>query len=383
MKRILLILIYCFATFGFIMAIGFFAVKFEFTKVSGKSDLNSGAYNEFYSKEKQSSQKNNDTQNSSSTLDNLINKIDAQIKILERVKDNEKDNLCKIKVISEYSDYNAKTMFDVYKKYSSKELLDKMIFAFRLKREISDFENKIKECKNTNITEDTLGQQLSNIQNKNVFVWQDSEYWKIIGQALLKDQNKINEVSKLTNIDSRKIVSIVIVEQLRLYYTQRELFEKIFKPLKILANANKMAWGIMAIKEKTAIQIEDNLKDKNSPYYLGKDFENILDFKTSDKTKERYNRLTNEKDHFYSYLYGALYIKQIESQWKSKGYDISDRPEIFATIFNIGFKNSIPKENPLVGGSSIEILGNKYSFGSLAHEFYYSGEMEAEFPLQK
>lgn len=377
-KIIFKILLYLLAIFGFVMALGFFAVKFEFTNVSGNSDKNSDIYNNFAKKENLVTE--NDEE-STSTLDKLIDKIDAQIKSLEDLKNKERNNLCKIFVVSKYSDYNGKKIFDVYKKYQSEELLDKMIFAFILKKNIENFDDKVEECKSTNLNEEILAQRFINIQNKNVFLWQSSEHWNIIKEALTKDKNKIEKVSEMTGVAPRKIVSIVIVEQLRLYYTQRELFEKVFRPLKILASANKMAWGIMAIKEKTAIEIENNLKDKNSKFYLGKDFENMLDFKTQDKTKERYDRLTNEKDHFYSYLYGALYVKEIETQWKNSGFDISDRPEIISTIFNIGFKNSIPKENPLVGGSSIEILGQKYSFGGLSHEFYYSGELEEVFPF--
>lgn len=382
MRKILLIFVYIFAFFGFVMAIGFFAVKFELTNVKGVRDDKSNIYNDFASKQRESLVEDVDIENSSSTSSNLIDKIDARIKSLEAFKNNEKENLCKIFVVSNCSDYNAKVMFDIYKKYSSVQILDKMIFAFSLKKDVPNFTDQIKNCKDTNITDVTLNEKLSNIKNQNVFVWQNSEHWEIIKIALIKDKDKINEVSHITGVNSRKIVSIVIVEQLRLYYTQRELFEHIFKPLQILASANKMAWGIMAIKEKTAIAIENNLKDKNSDFYLGKDYENLLDFKTSNPTKERYDRLTNEKDHFYSYLYGALYIKQIETQWNKHGYDISERPEIISTIFNIGFKNSIPKENPLVGGSSIEILGHKYSFGSLSHEFYYSGEMEDVFSFE-
>ena len=62
------------------------------------------------------------------------------------------------------------------------------------------------------------------------------------------------------------------------------------------------------------------------------------------------------------------------------GIDISQRPEIIATLYNIGFKNSVPKEKPLSGGSAIEIGNNKYSFGSLAGFFYYSGELKEQFP---
>jgi hypothetical protein len=67
-------------------------------------------------------------------------------------------------------------------------------------------------------------------------------------------------------------------------------------------------------------------------------------------------------------------------QWKDAGYDIKYRPEIVGTLFNVGFPQSKPKVNPQVGGSQILAGGQKYSFGSLAYEFYYSGELLYEFP---
>jgi hypothetical protein len=67
-------------------------------------------------------------------------------------------------------------------------------------------------------------------------------------------------------------------------------------------------------------------------------------------------------------------------QWKKSGFDISDRPEILATLFNVGFEISVPKSNPSVGGSTIKINGKEYTFGALAYEYYYSGEMEDHFP---
>ncbi len=381
MKKIFLILVYAFAGFGFIMALGFFAVKFEWTNVRGKADQNSNVYNNFELKEKLLLAQNKDVNSTASSTDNLLNDLEKQIQALEQIKSTEKENLCKIFVVSQYSDLNAKTIFNVYQKYSDQKILDRMVFAFSLKKNMPDFLEQIKVCTSTGLDEDTLSTQLQNPKDQNVFVWQNSEHWNIIKQALTRDASQINEVALSTDIDPREIVSVTIVEQLRLYYTQRELFETFFKPLKILASANKMAWGIMAIKEKTAIQIENNLKDKNSPYYLGEKYEKLLDFKTNNPAQERYARLTDDKNHFYSYLYGALYLKQVEQQWQAQGFDISHRPEILATLFNIGFKNSVPKANPAVGGSTMNILGQTYSFGSLAHEFYYSGVMEEEFPF--
>lgn len=379
MKKIFLILVYFFAVFGFIMALGFFAVKFEWTKVGGQADQNTNVYNDFARKEGLLLKASQNTGPIVTSTDNLLNDLEAQIQTLEQIKNTEKENLCKIFVVSQYSDLNAKNLFNVYQKYSDQIILDRMVFAFSLKKNMPDFLEQIKACASTGLDEDMLAMKLQNPQDQNVFVWQNSEHWQIIQQALAKDVEQINEAARLSAIEAREIVSVTIVEQLRLYYTQRELFETFFKPLKILASANKMAWGIMAIKEKTAIQIENNLKDKNSPYYLGEQYEKLLDFKTNNHTQERYTRLTDEKNHFYSYLYGALYLKQIEQQWQTQGFDISQRPEILATLFNIGFKNSVPKANPAVGGSTMNILGYQYSFGSLAHEFYYSGVMEEEF----
>ena len=69
-------------------------------------------------------------------------------------------------------------------------------------------------------------------------------------------------------------------------------------------------------------------------------------------------------------------------QWENSGYNINDRPEVLATLFNIGFYKSAPKENPEVGGSTITINDRDYTFGGLAYEFYYSGELSGFFPLR-
>ena len=92
-------------------------------------------------------------------------------------------------------------------------------------------------------------------------------------------------------------------------------------------------------------------------------------------------RIANEKDHYYAYLYGALYLAEMMKQWRTAGYEIMYRPEIVGTLFNVGFPQSKPNPNPKVGGSEINVGEGKYSFGSLAYEFYYSGELAEEFPL--
>ncbi|MEK7501817.1 MAG: hypothetical protein AAB629_02745, partial [Patescibacteria group bacterium] len=151
-------------------------------------------------------------------------------------------------------------------------------------------------------------------------------------------------------------------------------------PLKILGNQSQFSWGIMGIKQGTAIAIEEHLKDSASPFYLGKEYENLLDFTSKNIGNERFTRITDEKNHYYGYLYTALYLKQIMNQWKNAGFEIFNRPDILSTLYNIGFNNSHPNASPRSGGAAIEIGDKLYSFGFLAAEFYYSNELRDYFP---
>jgi len=199
-----------------------------------------------------------------------------------------------------------------------------------------------------------------------------SDEWKNFEMALTPHFSKLLQIESETGIKSRLIMSILAVEQLRLFYSDRQMFEEIFAPLKILGSQSQFSWGILGIKQTTAIEIENHLKNKNSEYYLGKKHENILDFHTNNIGQERFKRLINERDYYYQFLYASLYIKQVIRQWENAGFDISNRPEILATLYNIGFQNSNPNPNPKSGGALIEIADKEYSFGSLAGLIYKS-----------
>ncbi|NCU28091.1 MAG: hypothetical protein EOM85_00235 [Candidatus Moranbacteria bacterium] len=230
--------------------------------------------------------------------------------------------------------------------------------------------------------------QSKNIENKNFLVtkdlpaWMNTTEWETLKNGIIKDQEIILRVSKETNLPARLIVSSVIPEQLRFFTSNREAFKKYFEPLKVLGTYTQFSYGISGIKMDTAKKIENNLKDSNSQFYLGKSYENILDYQNlEDVDSERLARFTDSHDHYYSYLYTALYIKEIEMQWERNGFTIRNRPEVYATLFNIGFDRSIPKENPDVGGSIITIDGKEYTFGGLAYDFYYSNELSNIFPI--
>lgn len=205
--------------------------------------------------------------------------------------------------------------------------------------------------------------------------------WIAFRQAVAKDKLIIEQISKETGVPGRVLIAILVPEQMRLFHSNRAIFKQIFEPLKILGSQSQFSWGIFGIKDETARAVERHLVDQSSPFYLGPAFEHSLDFKTSSPDQERFSRIIDEHDHTYGYRYTALYVAQITKQWEKAGFPIADRPDILATLWNIGFEHSVPKKDPKSGGAPIEIDGTTYSFGELAGIFYYSDEMIELFPV--
>ena len=292
----------------------------------------------------------------------------------------QKKNFCQIDAVGAFYPLNAKSILSGYMMTSNDIVTAKMILAVKLRfLDNGDFIKRFEACEkdsgNYNIS--GLENKCGNAEGINVFPWMNDDVWSSIKDATKKDSSAIAKASKIVGVEPRLLVACMIVEQLRLFHSEWEMFKKFFEPLKILGNANKISLGVMGIKEATAAQIKNHLKDPNSEYYLGKNYENILD----NLNGSVYDQLTSENDgHYASYLYGALYLKEIMTQWTQAGYNIQYRPEIVGTLFNVGFPQSKPNPNPKVGGSAINVGDAKYSFGSLSYEFYYSGEMLDDFP---
>jgi|CXWL01.1.fsa_nt_gi hypothetical protein len=212
--------------------------------------------------------------------------------------------------------------------------------------------------------------------------WENTEEWEVIAVALTKDQSVLVRAANDSGVPARLIAANLITEQLRLFFTEREAYKKFFYPLKILGPQSQFSWGVMGMKEETAIQVEQHLKDQNSPYYLGPAYEHALDFTatTTDISRARFVRMTDQYNHYWSYLYAGLFIKQIEAQWARAGFPISNNPAIISTLYNIGFEHSTPKADPQVGGAAITINGVTKSFGALSAEFYNSKLLFDIFP---
>lgn len=218
------------------------------------------------------------------------------------------------------------------------------------------------------------------ITEQKTYDWLNTAEYLSLKESLKKEQSVLDRVESETGVKPRLLVSILFVEQMRLFTSSRELFKKVFEPLKILGVQSQFSWGVLGLKQETLIQIENNLASTTSPFYLGPDSAGVFSFSTDNPDEERFLRVTDEHNHYYTYLYAAYFIKQIEKQWQTAGFNINSRPEIIATLYNIGFANSKPNADPKSGGAEIEINGLKYSFGELAYEFYNSNELFDVFP---
>ena len=213
--------------------------------------------------------------------------------------------------------------------------------------------------------------------------WQNTEEWQVLTVAITKDAPTINQAAQVSGVSPRLIVSQLVVEQLRLFFTERGYYEQFFAPLKILGTQTQFSLGVLGMKQDTATEIENNLKNSSSPFYPGDAYVHLLDYpatSTESTSTQLYNRLTDQHQHYYGYLYAGIYLKEIETQWQKAGFPIDNRPDVLSTLYNIGFVHSLPNANPQVGGAPITINGVAYSFGGLANQFYQSDLLTNLFP---
>ncbi|MBP7804817.1 MAG: hypothetical protein KA052_01180 [Candidatus Pacebacteria bacterium] len=211
--------------------------------------------------------------------------------------------------------------------------------------------------------------------------WMKTPEWTAIKGGLEKDAEIILRVSRETGVSPRMIVAAVVPEQTRFFTSNREIFKSYFEPMKVLGSLTKFSLGISGIKQETANEIEKYAQDPNSVFYPGREMAELFAYAEGEnRSNVLYARLTDAKDHYYQYLYTALYIKEIEAHWANEGYDISQNSGVVVTLFNLGFRASKPKSNPIVAGAPITTGGKVYTYGALGAAFYDSNELRGIFP---
>jgi hypothetical protein len=285
--------------------------------------------------------------------------------------------LCKIHVIADYAPSTAKNIYVQLQKEDDFALIQQMI-TLASNRFINNpsFIQQMNTCNTVVFSE--KGPLVST-----AFAWADSPEWEVMKSAFIRDQEYIRQAAKDAGISPRVLLGGVMGEQFRFFTNARDSFKQYFEPLKILASLSKFSFGIAGLKPETVKRIDEQLRNPQSVFYLGASMENIVDYPSDQDTDTvRFNRITDTKNTYYSYLYVGLFMRQVTQQWKSAGYDIADNPGVLATLYNLGFNRSIPKADPKPGGAPIVVNNQEYTFGDIAHEFYYSGELIDIFPYE-
>jgi hypothetical protein len=347
-------LIVGFSIIGFGLTMAYLAIQFKWTNEKGTVDKNSRSFEKISNKYE------------SSVSGDSLQVLRLKYEIFGRIS-----------VLKKFYPKNANQILHVYDETKDVIEVSRMLDAADLYlKNDEDYKTARIEARKNRYENTPFKKRIS------IYEWMNMSEWEDFKIAVAKDHKMIDSVSEMTGVEARLIVSCLVGEQIRLFNSDREAYKKWIGPLKILSVESKFSLGVTGIKELTAQKMEDNLKDSLSIYYLGKKYEQLLDFKTEDIMQERFDRLTSFRNHFYSYMYAAVFVKQVKVQWERKGFPIENRPEILATLFNVGYPQSVPKKDPKVGGSTITIKEKKYTFGNIAYQFYYSGELFDLFPIQ-
>ena len=353
------IALYGFAAYGVVLVGVFVALKLRLTDDKGLVDSNNRYFQEMHDKY------NQDFKVDSTSLIKYRNEI-----------------LQRINLVNEYYPKNARVILEAWSQSKSEKIALQMLAALDLKLK----DNKTYQKRLRDILSNSNNQNIA--KGGNAFEWMNFIEWSYFKEAVTKDKKYIDSAALACGVEPRMIVACLVGEQVRLFNSRRERFKNVVAPLKTLALETNSSYGVTGIKERTAQNIEYYLKDAKSSYYCGSKYEHILDYDSTinynnqhnDTMSLRVKRLVQYKDHYYSYLYAGIFIRQIATQWQKAGYPIDDRPEILASIFNLGYNKSKPKKNPAVGGSNFMIRDKEYTFGGVAYDFYYSGELLEAFP---
>ena len=347
-------IVFCFAAIGFFLSASYVAIKFRLTDEKGSVDANNRYFEGMKDKYNQAYKLNSE-----------------QLKALHF------ESLDRILLLKKFYPKNAQYILDAWKASNNevevKRMIDAVDIQLKSNRAYQQQRRQLKRKK----------QQKESGNLLSAFEWMNIQEWSDFKIAVAKDVALVDSVAQQTDVEGRLIVSCLVGEQIRLFNSDREAYKKWISPLKILSVESMFSFGVTGIKEHTAIQIEEHLKNPKSIYYLGEKYAHLLDFKTNNPTQERISRLTDFHNHYYSYLYAAIFLKQVKMQWERAGFPIDHRPEILVTLFNVGYPQSVPKAHPKVGGSTIKIKDKAYTFGAVAYQFYYSGELYDLFPFEK
>lgn len=350
--------IHILAVFAFVMIGIAVAAKFKWTNDQGKVDVNNRYFAQMANK-----------YNQGFKLDSL------------NFESEERQMYQRVGLLAQHYPYNAKTILAAYEKSGDLMVALRMLDATNLLlKNDKAYQKKVREIE-AKKDDNTLS----------LYPWANYTEWKDFCKYVKADKKAIDSVAKITGVESRLIVMCLVGEQIRMFNSSREkLKNQVYKYNHIFLPKNR-GYGVTGILESTALRIENTLFTPNSPFYPGDYYQKCINLKDTfpgsviDSIAAHkfptIQRLIQGGTHYYSYLYTALLLRQYQSHWEKAGYTLAYRPEILASLFNLGYQKSKPGPNPQVGGSNFKVGDHDYTFGGLCFEFYYSGELLDLFPL--
>jgi len=182
--------------------------------------------------------------------------------------------------------------------------------------------------------------------------------------VLENESENIIKSASIFKLSPRLLASVIYADR-RMNYNL--LDHTLDKTLALQGRDNSI--GTAQIRVNTAIWIEENIHNPDSQYYIGKEFEKFIP-----KSSSRIEVIENLSKPDLNLLYAAAYTSMIIHRWEKSGFSIIDKPEIFATLYNIGpikkyGSERLPHSNP---------SANEY--GYVALDFYRSDFLRDIFP---
>lgn len=307
-------------------------------------------------------------------------KMENNLKDSSKIFENNMQDYLNLVALSKFYPTNAHLILEAGRLSERPDAINQMLYAANMYLQDGDTAQQYQQM--VTDLKSVLAKYPKQENTDHLIPWMNEGAWPSLKDAILKDKDVIEEAARLTGVEPRLIVSCLVGEQIRLFNSKREMYKQYLGPVKVLSVQSQFSFGVNGIKDFTAQKVEENLKDPSSEFYMGKKYEHILDFNTENHTAERTARLTDYHNHLYSYIYTGCILHQTMLQWKRAGYDISNRPDILCTLFNLGFAASKPSDHPQCGGSHIEVNDKVYTFGVIGNDFYYSGELSKDFPIK-
>lgn len=198
-----------------------------------------------------------------------------------------------------------------------------------------------------------------------VFEWSRTEAWDSTMSALRADLPVILQAAREMELSPRLVALPALCEQLRRAESFRDRYKRMFGQF---IPTGTQSMGVTGVKPETVRRLSKWCEPR---------FRHLVDSIPDEEIARR----LQSGNHLWAYRYAALCLRSIRAQWAEAGVDLSQRPEILMTIYNLGMNKCPPRPNPQAGGAIFTLDDVEYTFGSFSWEFYWSGRAYPELPF--